>query len=77
LIIKLADEDDDRLVWITVRCGGNTLAQAIWRVPQSRSPEELKAFLNKLRVYDFIRDTAEWLFQNCAERRVASLKKYS
>jgi hypothetical protein len=51
LIIKLADEDDDRPVWITVWGGGNTLAQAIWRVQQSRSPEELKAFLQKLRVY--------------------------
>jgi len=40
LIIKLADEDDDRPVWITVWGGGNTLAQAIWRVQQSRSPEE-------------------------------------
>jgi hypothetical protein len=77
LIIKLADEDDDRPVWVTVLGGDNTLAQAIWRVQQSRSPEELKALLNKLRVYDFIRDTAEWLFQNCAERRVASLKNYS
>jgi len=51
LIIKLADEDDDRPVWITVWGGGNTLAQAIWRVQQSRSPGELKSFLHKLRVY--------------------------
>ena len=51
LIIKLADEDDDRPLWITVWGGGNTLAQAIWRVQQSRSSEELKAFLHKLRVY--------------------------
>lgn len=51
LIIKLADEDDDRPVWITVWGGGNTLAQAIWRVQQNRSPEDLKAFLHKLRVY--------------------------
>ena len=51
LIIKLADEDDERPVWITVWGGGNTLAQAIWRVQQTRSPEELKAFLHKLRVY--------------------------
>ena len=51
LIIKLADENDDRPVWITVWGGGNTLAQAIWRVQKTRSPEELKAFLHKLRVY--------------------------
>ncbi|MFC1541327.1 nucleoside hydrolase-like domain-containing protein [Candidatus Latescibacterota bacterium] len=51
LIIKLVDEDDDRPVWVTVWGGGNTLAQAIWQVQQERSPEDLKAFLHKLRVY--------------------------
>lgn len=51
LIIKLADEDDDRPIWISVWGGGNTLAQAIWRIQKERSPEELKKFLHKLRVY--------------------------
>jgi len=51
LIIKLADEDDDRPVWVTVWGGGNTLAQAIWQVKQERSEDELKAFLHKLRTY--------------------------
>ncbi len=51
LLIKLADEPDDRPIWITVWGGGNTLAQAIWQVQQTRSPEQLKAFLRKLRVY--------------------------
>ncbi|TNF42689.1 MAG: DUF1593 domain-containing protein [Bacteroidetes bacterium] len=51
LIIQLADENDDRPLWITVWGGGNTLAQAIWRIQQTRSTDELKAFLNKLRVY--------------------------
>lgn len=51
LIIKLADEEDDRPLWITVWGGGNTLAQAVWRVQQNRSAEELKTFLHKLRVY--------------------------
>ena len=51
LIIKLADEEDDRPLWITLWGGGNTLAQAIWQVQQTRSAAELKAFLHKLRVY--------------------------
>lgn len=51
LITDLADEDDDRPLWITVWGGGNTLAQAIWRVKQDRSEVELKRFLQKLRVY--------------------------
>jgi hypothetical protein len=51
LIIKLADEADERPLWITVWGGGNTLAQAIWQVQKTRRPAELKAFLKKLRVY--------------------------
>jgi hypothetical protein len=51
LLIKLADEPDDRPIWVTVWGGGNTLAQAIWQVQQTRGPEQLKAFLRKLRVY--------------------------
>jgi hypothetical protein len=52
LIIKLADEaDDDRPIWVTVWGGGNTLAQACWQVKKEKSPEELKAFLRKIRTY--------------------------
>ncbi len=51
LIIKLADESDERPIWIQAWGGGNTLAQAIWRVKQERTPEQLKAFLKKLRFY--------------------------
>ena len=42
LIIKLADEKDDRPIWVTVWGGANTLAQAIWQVQQTRSPAESK-----------------------------------
>lgn len=51
LIIKLADEEDARPVWVLVWGGGNTLAQAIWKVQQERTPQQLKSFLKKLRVY--------------------------
>ncbi len=51
LIIELADEDDDRPIWVTVWGGGNTLAQAIWQVQQERSEQDLKAFLHKIRIY--------------------------
>jgi hypothetical protein len=51
LLIKLADEKDDRPIWVTVWGGGNTLAQAIWQVQKERSPEQFKAFLHKFRVY--------------------------
>jgi hypothetical protein len=51
LIIKLADEEDDRPIWVTFWGGGNTLAQSIWQVQQTRSESELKKFLNKIRAY--------------------------
>ena len=51
LLIRLADEDDPRPIWVCSWGGANTLAQAIWRVRQERSPEELKAFLRKFRLY--------------------------
>jgi hypothetical protein len=50
-IIKLADEDDDRPIWVTFWGGGNTLAQSIWQVQQTRSESELKTFLHKVRAY--------------------------
>jgi hypothetical protein len=50
-IIELADEKDGRPIWVTVWGGGNTLAQSCWQVQQQRSPEQLKAFLKKIRVY--------------------------
>ena len=51
LIIKMADEDDDRPLWVLAWGGGNTLAQAIWYVQQERTYQQLKTFLHKLRVY--------------------------
>ncbi|RPI06179.1 MAG: DUF1593 domain-containing protein [Ignavibacteriae bacterium] len=50
-IIQLADENDDRPIWVTFWGGGNTLAQAIWQVQQTRSESELKEFLHKIRAF--------------------------
>lgn len=51
LLIKLADEDDDRPIYLCAWGGANTFSQAVWRVKQERSPEELSKFLNKFRLY--------------------------
>ena len=59
-IIDLADEDDDRPIWITVWGGGNTFAQAMWRVQQDRTPDEFKAFLHKFRVYTITDQDRPW-----------------
>ena len=51
LLIRLADEDDTRPIYVAAWGGANTLAQAIWRVKQTRSAEELKRFVRKFRIY--------------------------
>ena len=51
LLIRLADDDDPRPIYVAAWGGANTLAQAIWRVRQSRTPAELKRFLHKFRIY--------------------------
>lgn len=51
LLIRLADEDDPRPIYVAAWGGANTLAQAIWRVQQTRSAEELKRFVRKFRIY--------------------------
>ncbi len=60
LIVRLADEEDPRPLWIAVWGGGNTLAQAIWQVRQERTDAELKAFLNKLHVYTITDQDVPW-----------------
>lgn len=51
LLIDVVDRDDSRPVWVTVWGGPNVLAQALWKVRETRSAEELEAFIAKLRVY--------------------------
>jgi len=51
LIIRAADKADERPLWITVWGGANTLAQALLNVRATRTPEQLAAFVDKLRVY--------------------------
>ena len=51
LLIRLADEDDPRPIYVAAWGGANTLAQAIWRVKQTRSEEALKRFVRKFRIY--------------------------
>lgn len=51
LLINLADENDPRPIYVVAWGGANTLAQAIWRVKQTRSAEELKRFVRKFRIF--------------------------
>ncbi|HLH35199.1 MAG TPA: nucleoside hydrolase-like domain-containing protein [Alloacidobacterium sp.] len=50
-ILRAADRDDPRPLWISIWGGANTLAEALLSARATRSPEELKKLVSKLRVY--------------------------
>ncbi|MGA0559698.1 nucleoside hydrolase-like domain-containing protein [Larkinella sp. VNQ87] len=50
-IIRVVDRPDPRPVWVCVWGGTTDLAQALWKVRQTRSAEAVQAFVRKLRVH--------------------------
>ncbi|NNE76068.1 MAG: DUF1593 domain-containing protein, partial [Pricia sp.] len=50
-IIRIVDEDDLPPVWIGIWGGPQEVAQAIWKVQQTRTPQELDTFLSKIRIF--------------------------
>lgn len=50
-IIKELEKDDSRPLWISVWGGGNTLAQALYKIKSTKSEGEAKKLIGKLRVY--------------------------
>jgi hypothetical protein len=62
-IIQVLDRPDPRPVWFTIWGGPRELAQAIWKVSQTRTPEQLAAFKRKIRVHSIADQdkTAEWV----------------
>jgi hypothetical protein len=69
LIIDAVDKDDPRPVWVACWGGANTVAQAIWKVRATRSPDELAKFLSKMRVFDILGqdDAGAWIAKNFPE----------
>jgi hypothetical protein len=69
LIIASVDKDDPRPVWVTGWGGMNNAAQAIWKVRETRSQEELDKFLSKLRLFDILGqdDAGAWITKNFPE----------
>ncbi|MDP2059553.1 MAG: DUF1593 domain-containing protein, partial [Flavobacteriaceae bacterium] len=51
LLIKVVDKNDPRPLWVPVWGGPNVLAQALWKVRETRSKEQLAKFVSKIRVY--------------------------
>jgi hypothetical protein len=62
-IIAVVDRADDRPVNVAIWGGPTELAQALWRVRNDRTPDQLRAFLRKLRVYAIGHqdDTGPWI----------------
>ena len=60
LLIRLADEDDPRPIYVAAWGGASTLAQAIWKVQKTRSAEELKTFVRKFRIYTITDQDMDW-----------------
>lgn len=59
-IIKLADEKDDRPIFIGLWGGGNTIAQAVWKIKNERSEAELEKFLKKVYIYAITDQDVAW-----------------
>lgn len=51
LIIESVDRSDKRPVWVLVWGGPNCLAQALWKIKNTRTEAELEKFVRKLRIY--------------------------
>jgi len=50
-IIKTLDENDPRPLWICIWGGPNTLAQALYKIRQTRPEADVRKLIAKLRVY--------------------------
>jgi hypothetical protein len=79
-IIAEADKPDPRPLWIANWGGSVDLAQALYRVRATRSPEQVKAFVAKLRVYSISDqdDAGPWARVNFPELIwIASINAFS
>jgi hypothetical protein len=50
-IIKELEKNDERPLWISIWGGANTLAQALFKIKNTKTKKEQKLLISKLRVY--------------------------
>src|SRR5690606_8868132 len=69
LIIEVVDRPDPRPVHVSIWGGAADLAQALWTVRDTRTPEEVSTFVSKLRVHSISDqdDTGAWTRRNFPE----------
>lgn len=68
-IIEIVDKDDPRPVWFLVWGDNSNIAQAIWKVQNTRTEEELDKFISKIRIFQIAQQdqTIDWLMDNFPE----------
>ncbi|MBN2020277.1 MAG: DUF1593 domain-containing protein, partial [Sedimentisphaerales bacterium] len=68
-VIKILELDGDRPLWVSVWGGANTLAQALHKIKATRSNQQTKHLLAKLRVYTISDqdDSGIWIRKNFPE----------
>jgi hypothetical protein len=59
-IIRLAEEDDERPLWILVWGGANTVAQALWQLIEYGDLNRLNNFLSKIKLYTITDQDVDW-----------------
>jgi len=68
-IIKVLEKEDERPVYISVWGGPNTLAQALWKIKNTRSKRDAARLISKIRVYTISDqdDSGIWMRNNFPE----------
>ncbi|MEA1787071.1 DUF1593 domain-containing protein [Arenibacter sp. GZD96] len=62
-IIKVLEDKDERPLYVSVWGGPNTLAQALWKLRETKGKKEADRLIDKLRVYTISDqdDSASWI----------------
>lgn len=68
-VIKMLEKQDNRPLWVAVWGGPNTLAQALWKIRNTKNETEAKRLISKLRVYAISDqdNTGPWIRKNFPE----------
>jgi len=68
-IIKVLEENDERPLWISAWGGTNTLAQALFKIKSTKTENEQKELISKLRIYTISDqdDSGIWIRNNFPE----------
>jgi hypothetical protein len=64
-IIKVLEKNDSRPVWISIWGGTNCLAQALWKIRETRTVQQAEKLYSKVRVYSISDqdDSGPWIRQ--------------